>query len=162
VSACSACKNYDFFRNQCGNEACNEEPKVERDCNTCKSHIQGVNPFTLRPCSSCIDLPLTLPNWSPMSKAYDATFRDEPLAAPKETPLDTQVGGNHYKGMKIQPLEFALVNRLDAAQSKVVKYVCRVKGDLAKRLEDLDKAIHVIQVYKQLLADGKIPSESML
>lgn len=113
-----------------------------------------------------------------MCKAYDAAFRpdiekqvtgaiaasvaadlDKELAA---KPLDTQVGGNHYKGMRIQPLEFALVNGLDPAQCKVVKYVCRKKGGLSKRLEDLDKAIHVIQLYKQLLTEGKIPLDSKL
>lgn len=69
----------------------------------------------------------------------------------QENPMHVQVGGNHYKTMKIQPMEFSMANRLDACQHTIIKYVTRNKGDLDKRLEDLDKAIHTIQMYKMFL-----------
>lgn len=64
-------------------------------------------------------------------------------------PYDHQVGGDHYKGMAIQPMQFSLANRLDAATHSAIKYLTRKKGDKAKRAEDLRKAIHCIQLLAQ-------------
>jgi hypothetical protein len=46
---------------------------------TCDSRIRGVNPFSISPCSRCIDLPLTLPNWKgiTLNHPYDEAFRVE-------------------------------------------------------------------------------------
>ena len=55
-----------------------------------------------------------------------------------------QVGGDHYLKMKIQPLEFAMSNGLDACQTKIIKYICR---DKSSKLEDLEKARHVLDYY---------------
>ena len=63
--------------------------------------------------------------------------------------LDIQVGGDHYKEMPIQPMEFCLANKLDYATSNVIKYVTRKKGDKDKRREDLNKAIHSIQLLAE-------------
>lgn len=63
-------------------------------------------------------------------------------------PLQTQVGGNHYKDFKIQPVEFCMVNNLNFCQSSVVKYVCRYKNKNGK--QDIDKAIHFLQILKQI------------
>lgn len=61
--------------------------------------------------------------------------------------LDTQVGGSHYKSLKIQPMEYSMANRLDACQHTAIKYITRFreKGGLA----DLDKAIHCIEMLKE-------------
>lgn len=59
-------------------------------------------------------------------------------------PKQTQVGGDHYLKMKIQPLEFAMANELDACQTKIIKYICR---DKSSKLEDLEKARHVLDYY---------------
>lgn len=58
--------------------------------------------------------------------------------------LDTQVGGNHYKEMPIQPMEYSMANGLDACQHTIVKYVTRFrqKGGI----QDLEKARHVIDM----------------
>jgi len=67
-------------------------------------------------------------------------------------PKDTQVGGNHYTKMKIQPMEFSMANNLNPIQHTVIKYVTRVdlkgNGD-----EDIDKAIHTLQLWKQWRKD---------
>lgn len=55
--------------------------------------------------------------------------------------LTMQVGGNHYKGMKIEPFTFALVNCYDAACFSVLKYVSR--HHVKNGLEDLRKASHI-------------------
>ena len=65
------------------------------------------------------------------------------------TAYDTQVGGDHYKGMAIQPMQFSMANGLDACTHTAIKYLVRKKGDKAKRAEDLRKAIHCIQLLAQ-------------
>jgi hypothetical protein len=64
-------------------------------------------------------------------------------AAPKKA-LDIQIGGNHYKDMPIQPMEYSMKNGLDACQHTIVKYVTRFreKGGI----EDLEKAKHCIDL----------------
>jgi hypothetical protein len=61
---------------------------------------------------------------------------------------DEQIGGNHYKDMSIQPIEFIMANDFGYCEGNVIKYVCRYK--LKNGKEDLKKAIH----YLQLLLDG--------
>jgi hypothetical protein len=80
----------------------------------------------------------------------------EPLAFYTQPALKTQVAGNHYKEMAIQPIEFAIKNGLNACQSKAIKYIVRNKGDKAKRIEDLKKAIHVIELYIGFIEDGTL------
>ena len=57
---------------------------------------------------------------------------------------DVQVGGNHYKQFKIQPMQFALENKLDAAQQNVIKYIMRHSFKNGK--QDLEKAKHYIDL----------------
>lgn len=63
-------------------------------------------------------------------------------------PLSEQVGGNHYKTLKIQPMEYSMANKLDACQHTIIKYVTRFreKGGRA----DLEKAKHTIDLLIQL------------
>lgn len=58
-------------------------------------------------------------------------------------PLEVQVGGNHYKGLKIQPVEFISQYHLPYCSGNVVKYLTRNKGN---RKEDLEKAYHYIDL----------------
>ena len=53
-------------------------------------------------------------------------------------PLVTQVDGNHYKGLKIQPVEFIHANGIGYFEGNVIKYVWR--ADLKGGIEDLEKA----------------------
>lgn len=79
-----------------------------------------------------------------------------PPAPAPITALDTQVAGDHYKTFKIQPIEFAMENGLNACQTIAIRYIVRKKGDKAKKLEDLDKAIHTLEIYKQMIKEGRI------
>lgn len=58
--------------------------------------------------------------------------------------LDSQVGGTHYKKLKIQPMEYSMANGLDACQHTIIKYVTRFrdKGGIA----DLEKAKHTLDM----------------
>lgn len=80
----------------------------------------------------------------------------EGTVKPEVDPLKAQVGGSHYKSFKIQPIEFAIANRLDFFQKDILKYITRRKGDKAKRIEDLNKAIHYAQLYIQAIDKGDI------
>jgi len=55
-----------------------------------------------------------------------------------------QVGGSHYKDMKIQPHYFCHVNGLGALESNIIKYVCRHAMKHGK--QDLEKARHYIDL----------------
>ena len=54
-----------------------------------------------------------------------------------------QVGGSHYKDMKIQASQFINENRLPFAEGSAIKYICRhaLKG----KEQDIDKAIEFSQ-----------------
>lgn len=71
---------------------------------------------------------------------------DKPLA-PKSA-FESQIGGNHYKEMAIQPLEYIVKNNLNFVEGNVIKYVTRykVKGGL----EDLRKAKHYLDLLIEL------------
>ena len=58
--------------------------------------------------------------------------------------LDKQVGGKHYKNMKIQPAEFINENKLLFAEGNAIKYIVRASKKGGK--EDLLKAKHYIDM----------------
>lgn len=67
--------------------------------------------------------------------------------------LKKQVGGNHYKQFKIQPVEFIHANDIPYMEGCAIKYICRHKEKNGK--EDIQKAIH----YLKLLMELEYPNE---
>jgi len=67
---------------------------------------------------------------------------------PKQSALNKQVSGNHYKDKGIQPIVYIHANNLGFCEGNVVKYVTRwrEKGGEA----DLRKAIHYLELLIQL------------
>ena len=63
--------------------------------------------------------------------------------------LDLQVGGEHYKGCSIQPVEYIHANNLGYLEGNVIKYITRhhTKGEGRK---DIEKAIHYAQLILEL------------
>ncbi len=61
---------------------------------------------------------------------------------------DKQVGGNHYKGLVIQPAEYCQRNRLPYCEANVVKYVTRHRDKNGR--EDIEKAIHYLQLLLEI------------
>ena len=57
---------------------------------------------------------------------------------------DTQVGGDHYTKLAIQPMRYSMENGLDALQHTVIKYVTRFRDK--NGIEDLEKAKHCIDM----------------
>lgn len=54
--------------------------------------------------------------------------------------LETQIGGNHYKDMNIQPIEYISSNELDFFQGNIIKYATRHKNK--NGAEDIKKIKH--------------------
>ncbi len=63
---------------------------------------------------------------------------------PENNPLNYQVGGNHYRSFKIQPVEFIVANKLSFLQGCIIKRICRLKVD------DLNKIRHEIRLMEKL------------
>ena len=61
--------------------------------------------------------------------------------------LSSQVDGNHYTSMKIQPAEFINENNLEFAEGNAIKYICRHQKK-GKR-KDIEKAIHYLEMILQ-------------
>lgn len=71
--------------------------------------------------------------------------------------LNTQVAGDHYKALKIQPIEYIHANCIPFAEGSVIKYVTRWrdKGGLA----DLEKAKHFLELLIELEQKARTASE---
>lgn len=66
----------------------------------------------------------------------------------QDSPLNQQVGGSHYKDMKIQPIEFISANGLGFMEGNIVKYVSRHKTK--NGAEDVKKIIHYAKLILSL------------
>lgn len=72
---------------------------------------------------------------------------EEPI---KESPaLLKQVGGNHYKDLAIQPVEFCQRNRFGYCESAAIKYISRHRGK-GTGAEDIRKAIHYLELLLEI------------
>ena len=72
-----------------------------------------------------------------------ATLQSQ-VATKNRPALEVQVGGDHYKSMAIQPIEYILANNLPFTEGSIVKYVSRwrEKGGI----KDLQKVQHFAQL----------------
>lgn len=76
--------------------------------------------------------------------------------APKVAPtpasaLSTQVAGGHYKGKKIQPVEYIHANGLNFLEGCIVKRITRWRDKPAEhRFQDLEKIKHEIDLLIEL------------
>lgn len=110
-----------------------------RSCPTCRSI--GV------PLNDCTD-PWHKPTDGDQPYVPYALRVEERMAesvAPQLTAvLDQQVGGDHYRKYNIQPIQYILENNIPWAEGTAIKYITRWRDKGG--LEDLRKAIHVIEV----------------
>ena len=63
-------------------------------------------------------------------------------------PLTKQVGGDHYKGCAIQPVEFITANNLGFMEGSAIKYICRHEKKNGR--QDIEKAIHYLELILKL------------
>jgi hypothetical protein len=60
----------------------------------------------------------------------------------------TQIGGDHYSKMNIQPIDFITQNNLSFIQGNIIKYICRYKDK--NGLQDLKKAQHYMNMLLEI------------
>ena len=75
-------------------------------------------------------------------KSHRATQNDD-------SAFSDQIQGNHYKKLKIQPLDYCMANNFNACQTHAMKYITRYNlkwKDKKDQIKDLEKAKHVIDM----------------
>jgi len=65
-----------------------------------------------------------------------------------ESALKAQVGGSHYKGMKIQHVDFVHANGIPYVEANAIKYICRHRSKNGR--QDIEKASHYLQILLEL------------
>lgn len=70
--------------------------------------------------------------------------------SPKRSSLGTQIGGTHYKHCTIQPVEFIEANSLGFLEGCVIKRLTRHTKETGKGRQDIEKAIHELQLLLEL------------
>jgi hypothetical protein len=83
----------------------------------------------------------------PIAKEFKASSEEHDAGLPTSA-LQTQVGGDHYAKMKIQPVEFIHANNLNFIEGSIVKYVARHRAKNGK--QDLEKAKHFLEMLIEL------------
>lgn len=63
------------------------------------------------------------------------------------TPLERQIGGEHYKSLKIQPIEYIVANDLGWCEGNIIKYITRWKQK--NGINDIKKVIHYAELLIQ-------------
>ena len=63
----------------------------------------------------------------------------------RDSALSVQVGGDHYKNYKIQPIEFLYYNDIPFIEGCIIKYICRYKKK-GTPIEDLKKIKHYVDI----------------
>jgi hypothetical protein len=66
----------------------------------------------------------------------------------EQNALDVQVGGDHYKKLKIQPIEYIHANQLPYCEANVVKYISRWRDKGG--IKDLEKVKHYVDLLIEL------------
>ena len=66
----------------------------------------------------------------------------------RKSALKVQVDGDHYKLLKIQPVEYAMANGMNTCQANIVKYITRYKSKGG--LRDLEKIKHYVDLLIEL------------
>jgi hypothetical protein len=75
---------------------------------------------------------------------------EEPVSPEPVSNLNVQIGGDHYKQCLIQPVEFIEANQLGFLEGCVVKRVTRHNKPTGKGRQDIEKAIHELQLLLEL------------
>jgi len=64
------------------------------------------------------------------------------------TALSVQIGGDHYKDLVIQPIEYIHANKIPFIEGCVIKYISRWRNK--NGIADLQKAKHFIDMLIEL------------
>lgn len=97
---------------------------------------------------------VSLPTTGPDQAANGSSVT--PPSPPQWT--ERQVGGNHYRKLRIQPLEYIEANGIGFTEGNIIKLATRHqdKGGL----EDIEKLIHYGEVLRQRYLDKNAEGQS--
>lgn len=70
------------------------------------------------------------------------------IADKSKASLEGQVGGEHYKNLAIQPVEYCYRNNIPAIESSIIRYVTRHRDK--NKAQDIEKIIHYAKILLQL------------
>lgn len=70
------------------------------------------------------------------------------VADKPKTSLECQVGGDHYKNLAIQPVEYCFRNNIPAIESSIIRYATRHRDK--NKAQDVEKIIHYAKILLQL------------
>ena len=91
------------------------------------------------------------------NKLKNTLLKSHRASQSNDSAFSEQVGGDWYKKLKIQPLDYAMDNNLNPCQAKVIKYVSRYNlkhKAIKEQIKDLQKAKHVIDILIEKI-EGK-------
>lgn len=71
-----------------------------------------------------------------------------PETLSSRNPLEVQVAGDHYKKLKIQPVEYIYANGIGYLEGNIIKYVTRHRDK--NGADDLRKAIHYCELLLEM------------
>lgn len=110
---------------------------------TCETCFHEKTHFNDPPCNTCaFNYGSGAPeHWAAKPEVF---WAEKP--APKA--LDVQVAGDHYKGLKIQPIEYIHANKMNYCEANVVKYITRWRDKGG--LKDLEKVKHYVDLLIEL------------
>lgn len=99
--------------------------------------------------NTSVTLP-NIPDWYTWESVKITIPEDETKV---KTPLTRQVGGDHYKTSKVQPIEVIRDWGLGFECGNALKYIARhlKKGEPVK---DIEKAIHYLEMYMETLKEN--------
>lgn len=69
--------------------------------------------------------------------------------------LDKQEGGSHYKECAIQPVQYIEANSIKFLEGCVIKRCTRHDKPTGKGRQDIEKAIHELQLLLELRYSGE-------
>lgn len=110
-------------------------------CVSCNTEIGSHDSPSTYHCMECF-MRAKAVEGEPQERHYETHQRAQDSA------FNTQVGGNHYTKLAIQPMEYSFKNKLDPCQHTIIKYVTRFRDKGGK--EDLEKAIDCIQMLIEM------------
>ena len=81
----------------------------------------------------------------------NGAFHESTCTFTSPNALDTQIGGGHYKGLKIQPVEYIHANNIPFIEGNIIKYATRWRDKGG--VETLEKIKHYVDLLIEL--EGK-------
>lgn len=91
-----------------------------------------------------IDRLFTNEGWTVTTSSDDGQM----IAMQTSNALNVQVGGDHYKKLKIQPIEFIHANNIPFIEGNIIKYIVRWRDK--NGIKDLEKVKHYVDLLISL------------